>query len=38
MTLDTPEGVTTINPDLDLVDGYACPIDPAEAALCESCQ
>jgi len=27
--------------DLDLleeVDGYACPIDPAEALLCDSCQ
>lgn len=23
---------------LDVIDGYACPMDPAEALLCESCQ
>lgn len=23
---------------LNIVGGYACPIDPAEAALCEGCQ
>lgn len=28
-----------VNPlDHDLVDGYACPIDPMEALACESCQ
>jgi hypothetical protein len=24
--------------DLEIVDGVVCPIDPAEAMLCESCQ
>ena len=24
--------------DLEIVDGIVCPIDPAEAMLCESCQ
>ena len=28
----------TVDRDVDVVDGYACPIDPAEAALCEGCQ
>jgi hypothetical protein len=24
--------------DLEIIDGVVCPIDPAEAMLCESCQ
>lgn len=27
-----------MNEDTDVVGGYACPIDPAEALLCSSCQ
>jgi len=24
--------------EIDVIDGYACPMDPAEALLCDSCQ
>lgn len=24
--------------ECEVVDGFVCPIDPAEAALCEGCQ
>lgn len=27
-----------MNNETETVDGYACPIDPMEAELCESCQ
>lgn len=27
-----------MTPDTDIVDGYACPLDPMDALQCDSCQ